>query len=241
MAPALAEHGFACRIMRLPHFAMPFDDSRQTAAAQWREAVRCELQQLHLSHTRVVVVAHSLGAAIAVDYLTDDPAAADAVVLLAPLLAVSRRRSPLLSPRAWQWIFDHTLIFTDRVGLPFAPNLRDRAALPLMQTDRFVPRSVYRELMHLVEHNRDRAGAFRVPLFLALGEHDAVVDNRAAERFYHACAAGTKCLRYMFGAAHVLPMDYGWDLLTQDVVKFIHQLPPADPRVRARPPLSDRQ
>src|SRR5262249_15321002 len=136
MAPALTEKGFSCRVMRLPHFAMPMDHYRRTDAAQWREAVRSELLDLRRRHARVVVVAHSLGAAVAVDSLPADPAAADAVVLLAPLLAVSDRRSPLLSPRAWQSILDHALIFVDRVGLPFPPNLRDPEALPLMKTDR---------------------------------------------------------------------------------------------------------
>jgi alpha-beta hydrolase superfamily lysophospholipase len=224
MAPALAEKGFTCRVMRLPHFAMPMDHYRRTDAAQWREAVRSELLELRRRHARVVVLAHSLGAAIAVDYLADDPTAADAVVLLAPLLAVCDRRSPLLSPRAWHAILDHTMIFMDRVGLPLPPNLRDLKALPLMKTDRFVPRIIYRELMHLIERNRDRAGTFRLPLLMALGEHDEVVDNRVAEHFYKACAARTKRLQYVAGAAHVLPMDFGWHSLTEDVVKFIHEV-----------------
>ena len=235
MASALAEKGFSCRVMRLPHFAMPMDDYRRTDAAQWREAIRSELRELRRCHPQVIVVTHSLGAAVAVDYLADDPASADAAVLLAPLLGVSDRRSPLLSPGAWQRIFDLTLIFTDRVGMLFSPNLRDQEALPLLKTDAFVPRGVYRELMRLIARNRDRAGACRVPLFMALGEHDEVVDNRVAERFYRACAAGTKRLRHVAGAAHVLPMDFGWQLLTEDVVKFIRELPLAPENTTARP------
>jgi carboxylesterase len=227
MAPAVAEKGFTCRVMRLPHFATPMQHYRQTDAAQWREAVRTELLELRQRHARVVVVAHSLGAAVTVDYLGDEPAAADAVVLLAPLLAVCDRRSPLFSARVWHWIFDHTLLFTDRAGLLFAPDLRDKEALPLMRTDSFVPRVVYRELMRLIARDRDRATSFRVPLFMALGEHDEVVDNRVAERFYRDCAAGTKRLRHVAGAAHVLPMDFGWQSLTEDVVNFLHELPSA--------------
>jgi alpha-beta hydrolase superfamily lysophospholipase len=235
MAPALAEKGFSCRVMRLPHFAMPMADYRRTDAAQWREAVRLELLELRRCHARVIVVAHSLGAAVAVDYLTDDPGAADAAVLLAPLLAVSNRRSPLLSPAAWQRIFDHTLIFTDRVGMLFSPNLRSPEALPLLKTDAFVPRVVYRELMRLIARNRDRARTFRVPLFMALGEHDEVVDNRAAERFFQACPAAPKRLLQVAGAAHVLPMDTGWQLLTEEVVKFIRALPPGPENPTALP------
>ena len=109
----------------------------------------------------------------------------------------------------------------------FAPNIRDKVALPLMKTDQFVPRVVYRELMLLIERNRDRAPTFRVPLFMALGEHDEVVDNQAAEWFFRTCAAGTKRLRHVAGAAHVLPMDFGWQSLTEDMVNFLRGLPSA--------------
>src|SRR5262245_49179949 len=60
MAPALAEQGFTCRVMRLPHFAMPMDHYRRTDAAQWQEAVRSELRELRQCHARVIIVAHSL-------------------------------------------------------------------------------------------------------------------------------------------------------------------------------------
>jgi carboxylesterase len=223
MAPALAEKGFACRVMRLPHFAMPHQDYCRTNAAQWREAVGAELRELRRRHARVFVVAHSLGAAVVLDYLADDPTAADAVVLLAPLLAVSSRRSPLLSPHAWHWLFDHSMIFTDRIGMLHAADVKDEQALPLIKNDRFVPRVVFREMMGLIERNRNRAAAIRLPLFMALAEHDEVVDNAAAERFYQTCTSSARRLRRVAGAAHVLPMDFGWQELTEDVVKFIRE------------------
>jgi alpha-beta hydrolase superfamily lysophospholipase len=178
----------------------------------------------------VAVIGHSLGAAIAVDYLVDEPTAADAVVLLAPLLGISRRRSPLLSPAVWHWLFDHALMFTDLVGMLFTPDLRDREALSLLLTDRFVPRVIYRELMSLVQRNRDRAQLFHLPLFMALGEHDRVIDNQAAERFYQTCAAPIKRLRYQADAGHVLPLDFGWRELTEDVVKFLREQATTEPK-----------
>jgi carboxylesterase len=238
MAPALAEKGFTCRVMRLPHFAMPMHHYRRTDAAQWREAVRSELQELRRGHARVVVVAHSLGAAVTVDCLAVEPTAADAAVLLAPLLEVCDRRSPLFSPRVWHWILDHTLFFTDWVSLLFGPDVRDDKTLALMTTDQFVPRIVFRELMRLIERNRNRASTFHVPLFMALGEHDEIVDNETAERFYRDCAAGTKRLRHVAGAAHVLPMDFGWQSLTEDLVKFLHELPSATPNHSCWPGLT---
>jgi carboxylesterase len=225
MAPALSEQGFTCRVMRLPQFARPMHHYRRTDGAQWREAVRAELLELRQHHARVVVVAHSLGAAVAVDCLADSPEAADAVVLLAPLMEVCNRHSPVLSARAWHWLLDHALFFTDHVSLLLLPQIQDDKALPLIKTDQYVPRIVFRELMRLIERNRYRAGTFHVPLFVALGQHDEIVDNEAAERFYRDCAASTKRLRYVAEAAHVLPLDFGWQALTEDLVNFIHELP----------------
>ncbi len=220
LAPALAERGFTCRAMRLPHFATPMDDYKRTSAAAWREAVGAELAGLARDHRRVVVVAHSLGGAVAVDYLADHPAAASGAVLMAPLLGVSGRRSPLLSPRGWFTLLDHTLLFTDRARSPFGPDLGDAEARSLMRTDEFIPRTVYRELFPLVERDRARAPDFRTPLLMLLAEDDPVIDNEAAERFFRACGAAPRRLERLTGTGHVLPMDARWRSVLEEIAEF---------------------
>ena len=184
LAPALADKGFTCRAMRLPYFAMPIDHYRRTDAAQWRQAVCSEVEALRNGHGRVVLLAHSLGAAVALDCLADNPTLVDAVVLLAPLMAVCRRRSPLVPAHFWYHLFDNTLLFTNRVKLFFSADLEDLENLNHLKVDRFIPRVVYREMFALLRRNRDRAGTLRTPLFMVVSRNDAIVDSPAAERWY---------------------------------------------------------
>jgi alpha-beta hydrolase superfamily lysophospholipase len=222
MAPALAEKGLTCRAMRLPYFATPMSDYRRTSAAAWRQAVGEELAALRQTHRRVVVVAHSLGGAVAVDYLADHPEAADGVVLLAPLLEVSDRRSPLLPPQTWYRLLDHLVLFTDRVAVPFPPDLSDAEARAALKTDRFIPRGLYRELFDLTARNRQRTAPFPLPVFLVLAGNDEIIDNQAAERFFQQCASPRR-LKYVPEAGHVLPLEHGWEGLVEDVAAFVKE------------------
>lgn len=223
MAPALAEKGFTCYAMRLPGFAMPMAEHQRATAAEWREAVYSQLEAVRKRHGKVIVVGHSLGGAVAVDCLLDHREAADGLALLAPLLAVSDRRSPLLSPQAWFQILDHTLIFTDRVGMAFPQDLHDRDSLPFMKEDQFVPRALYRQVFAVIERNQTRTNTLSVPLLVVLAEDDPIVDNAAAERFFQESAAKTKRLRYAEGTGHILPLDYGWETLTADIAQLAEE------------------
>ncbi len=223
MAPALAARGFTCRAMRLPLFAMPLDSYVHTSAALWRQAVRHELRRLRAGHRRVILVAHSLGAAVALDALAGHAGDVDGTVLLAPLVEVADHNLPLLPARAWFHVLDHLLLFTDRIGIPSPGGLEDQSASTLMKTDSFVPRSVFRELFAVVERNQQRAAALRSPLLMVLGGHDGVVDNQAAERFFQRCSAPYKRLCYLPAAGHILPMDTGWKAVVEDISQFLDE------------------
>jgi esterase/lipase len=235
LAAALAERGFTCRAMRLPQFALPMAAYRTSTAAGWRQAVHDELQALKVRHSRVAVVAFSLGAAVAIDYLIDHPDAVDASVLLAPLLGVCNRRSPLLAAETWYHLLDRLLIFSDRVWSGFPPDVRDPQARPLMAADVFVPRTIYREMFALLARIRQRRQQFRTPLFLVLSRHDLVIDGAVAEEFYERCAAPLKRLQYAEEAGHQLPLDFGWRNLVDETAAFIENLPQREDRRRQCP------
>jgi carboxylesterase len=220
LAAALAKKGYACYTHRLPHFAEPFDRYAASSAAGWRASVADRLRQLREKHRRVVVVAHSLGGAVTVDYLIDHPEAVDGVVLLAPLIAVSNQRSPLLTAEAWFHVLDHTLIFSDRVAMLLPPDVRDPHALEKMKEDRFIPRTIYREMFKLIDRNRERGARFSSPLLLVLARSDQVIDSPSAERFFNECASTRKRIEWRDQAGHVLPIDYGWKQLVDDIDRF---------------------
>lgn len=222
-APALAARGFTCHGLRLPQFALPMAQYRKTGAVQWRDAVRSAVADLRRRHRRVYLAAHSLGAAVAVEAASEPAAAVDGMVLLAPLFGVSGRRSPLLSPRTWYRLLDPLLIFTDHVMSPYPPDLWDKSALPMVYIDTFIPRVIIRDLFGMLDRNRARAGIFRVPVLMLLSRHDQVVDNAAAEWFFHQCPAQPKRLRYVEDAGHVLPLDHGWEKIVDEAAHFFRE------------------
>lgn len=228
MAEALAAKGYACYALRLPHFAEPFNRFATSTAAGWREHLAEQLRHLRRKHRKVVVVAHSLGGAVTVDYLIDRPETVEGVVLLAPLIAVSNQRSPLLTAEAWFHVLDRALIFTDRVAMLLPPDVRDPEALKWVQQDRFIPRSIYRELFQVVDRNRERYRKFAPPLLLVLSRTDQVIDSPTAERFFNECQSTKKELQWVEQAGHVLPIDTGWELLVNDIDRFVRGLPTRD-------------
>ena len=221
MAPELAAKGFSCHGLRLPLYGLPMSRYRKTSAAQWREAVRSAIVELRGRHQRVYLLAHSLGAAVAVEAVSDPAAVVDGMVLLAPLFGVSNRRSPLLPAHAWYRLLDSLLFFTDFVRTAYPADLWDKNARALMRDDKFIPRVVIRDLFALIARNRTRAKTFHIPLLMILARHDNIVDNHAAEKFFNECAAQPKRrLVYVENAGHMLPLDQGWQMLVDEAAQF---------------------
>jgi carboxylesterase len=226
MAPTLATKGFTCNVMRLPHFATTHDEYCRTTADEWSAAVLDHLAALRKTHERVIVVGHSLGCAVILDALADHPKAADAVVLIGPLVEIAATRSPFFRPRTWFNIADNLFVFTDRVGLvrPWR-DLHDEEALKLIKVDRFMSRAVYRQLFRLLDRNQARAPSLKVPLLMVLAQDDPVVDNAAAERFFDDCKAPMGTLKLLDDSDHMIPMDIQWGEVVHHIERFVEQLP----------------
>jgi carboxylesterase len=220
MAPALAAKGFTCHALRLPGHGLPMNRYRQTSGVQWRDAVRSAIAELRGRHRRVYLLAHSLGAAVAVEAVSEPAAVVDGMALIAPLFDVSSRRSPLLPVHAWYRLLDSLLLFTDYVRTAYPADLWDKSAAALMRDDKFIPRVVIRDLFALIARNRVRAKTFGIPLLMILARHDQVVDNAAAERFFSDCIAQPKRLLYVENAGHMLPIDQGWEKLVDEAARF---------------------
>jgi alpha-beta hydrolase superfamily lysophospholipase len=219
MAPALADRGFAVRTLRLPGHGLPMAEYRRTRSELWRQAVIDALADLRSRHARVVLLGHSMGCAVALDAVAQRPDLVDGMVLLAPLIDVAATRSPLIHPRTWFRLVDPLLVFTDRIGLMFPPDLHDAAARPLMREDRFVPRVIFRELFAVLARNRGRARAMTTPLLMVVAKTDLVIDNDAA-RQYFAEYGGPKRLVVAELAGHMLPLDFGWEGVVDEATLF---------------------
>ena len=224
MCVRLAASGaFTCRAMRLPGSAEPARQAKQQTLGLWRQAVDRELDSLRITHRKVWIAGHSMGAALAVDAVLRRPQDTAGLIVLAPLIQVSKRRSPLLPPAVWFQLARVTLGLSPTFESCFSEDgvaVDDTAFC--YKRDRFIPFCVYRGLFELVRSNRGRAEELRCPVFAVTAERDSVIDTPSALRWLDRCP-GPKEIRPMTDIGHVIPLEIGWQTLTDDIGGFILQ------------------
>ena len=187
MAPALAAQGFTCHGLRLPQYALTMARYRATGADRWCESVRSALKELRGRHKRVYLLAHSLGAAVSVEAVADAGRRRWTAWCCWPRCSTCpTARSPLLPARTWYRLLDGVLVFTDRVRMAFPPDLLDKSAAEFdargqVHSARRHPRTV----PACWRGTGQGASRFASRVLMILARHDLVVDNAAAERFFH--------------------------------------------------------
>jgi len=210
MAPALADRGFTCRVMRLPGFAEPMEAYTQTSKKKWMAAIEREVEVLRREHASVWLMGHSLGASLALQYLLDYPDKADGAVVLAPLLGVSNQRSPVFASRTWYELGNAFFRHSSVVENHLPPDGEDTGVNMQDINDRFIPCIVYREMFALVDDVNGRAGVFNKPLLMVLSKDDQVINSRIVEMFFDEAPTSHKKLAYIEDSGHDIPMDDGW-------------------------------
>ena len=229
LAPLLAAEGFAVRALHLTGFGGTPDQMADVTLAAWRADLDREIAALRAENPGrpIWLVGHSLGGALAYDAALRPENRIAGLVLLAPLVEVSRARSPVFSPHQWFEILDHLLVFTDVVESRLPKDLRDPAARAEYRTDKFIHRAAYRALFAAVDAVRPRAAAWRGPLFMAIAPSDQIVDSAATRFFFAATNAAPARLSEIHAAGHVLPLDFGHDKLADKIARFVRETPAA--------------
>ncbi len=225
MGGLLAQAGFTVRLVRLPGFGVPVEQMKECKWREWTETVRVEAKALGEAHEELFIIGHSLGGAVTIGAILDQPDLADGVVLLAPAVDVSNYRSPLFPTRYWQTIGHWLFLFTTVYESPFDrndardPNVRNPVGKPPFST-----RNIVQESMGLMDYNRDRASEIRLPLLMVLTRDDRVVDWAASERFFDATSSSFKRICFFDTSGHALPVDHDWPAITQQIVGFLQQV-----------------
>ena len=229
IAPSLAEAGFAVRALRLSGSGVPPAEMAGTTLDTWRADLDREIAALRAADPvrPVWLVGHSLGGALAFDAALRAENRIAGLVLLAPLIAPSDARSPLLSSRQWFALLDRALVFTDVVESRLPPDLRDPEARAAYRTDQFIHRDIYRALFAALDAIRARAADWRGPLLMIVSPSDQIVDPGAAAKFFFAAAGAAPAkLQEQHAAGHVLPLDAGHDKIAERIVRFVREAPP---------------
>ena len=237
IAPLLADSGFAVRAMHLSGSGVPPAQLAGTTLQTWRADVDREIAALRaVDPARPLwLVGHSLGGALAFDAALRPENPIAGLVLLAPLVEVSRARSPLLGPRQWFRLLDRLLLFTDTVESRLPADLRDPEARAAYRTDKFIHRDIYRALFDAIDAIRPRAADWRGPLLMVVSPSDQIVDSAASKFFFAATNAAPAKLQEQYSAGHVLPLDAGHGKIAEKIARFIRETSSA-PAAGARAP-----
>jgi pimeloyl-ACP methyl ester carboxylesterase len=222
MAPALAEQGYACRAMRLPGFAERLELhawtwTRPAGGTRWPPRSRRCAPLIR----RVWVVGHSMGGTLALDYALEHPGELDGLVLIAPLITVSTRRSlGLPSQHLFRVRAPGAAGGCDpRHGLPGGPERAGRG-------DRRVARPLPadRDVRRDVPHDRPRARPR--PRAGPAGADGPARPRQGGQppgrtrllrgprlRAANRCATRPR-------SGHVVPLDYGWNEVVRQMDAF---------------------
>lgn len=226
LAEDLAVRGYTCRAMRLPGAGEPVEAAGRAGREDWFRAIEAELGALRATHPRAWILGHSLGAALGIEYAVAHPGAVDGLVLVAPMIAVSNRRSPVLPARLWFAIGSRLLLFS-RVWEDYLPiNGHGAAASTYRMDDRYFARSTYQELFRTESSVRRLAGHVHVPLMMVISQADQVTDARAALRFFEDCRAEPKHLMVAGNSGHVIPIEPDWPEVSEGIAWFVSSASP---------------
>jgi alpha-beta hydrolase superfamily lysophospholipase len=220
LAPELARHGFTCRAMRLPGFGMHVREYAAYDRTDWIDAIDQEVRDLAQRHDHVIVVAHSLGAAIVLRYVLERQPKLDGLVLIAPAIEVSNVRSPVFSTRFWHEFAKRTLLFTQIVLSPFEYDVHDPDVLPTIPRKQFTPRAVVDQTFALIDQNRGNASRIEIPLLMLVSPTDQVISTPAAEAYFEEWGSSLKFLQTQHDSGHLIPLDYGWRDAVSAIVRF---------------------
>jgi alpha-beta hydrolase superfamily lysophospholipase len=212
LAPELAERGYTVRAMRLPGWGESPEVKRSVTREQWFEAIESEIRQLRNDHEQVIVLAHSMGGALATWLAVHQRLDAEGLILYAPMFAVSDDRSPVLTTRQWFQIGDRILPQRMLVESLFPDHARVNEPRPRTLRDPFVPGHIYRLLYQTMDELQETEPVMSFPVQLVLPGEDRVVRNDVAKAWFETAKAPMKTLHIEEPAGHVLPMDVNFAL-----------------------------
>ena len=221
LASELSTQGFTCRAMRLPGFGSTVEESARYNEDDWMTAIYHEVEELAKTHQQVWIVAHSLGCTLAIRHLIDNHSAVSGLICLAPLIKVSRRRSPFFSPRTWHSIGRRLLLFTQVIENTLPEN--PKSALHWRQDliDHFYHFSIYTRLFKAISRIQNKAHKLTKPMLMVVSSNDNIIDTNAAIAFFDRTNAIYKRLIYTDKSGHMIPLDHGWQYISNEIDVFI--------------------
>jgi len=199
LADALFRAGHTVYVPRLPGHGTDRADFRSTGAADWIRRARDAYIELQAEYSRVRIVGHSMGGAIATILAADY--APDSIALLAPALDLTDKRI---------WL-------TPLIGL-FAPVIREgkQPSPEDAEGERLRLHTEYRsdllvrqagQLVRIIRKARSAISRVRSRILVLTGENDAAVPASVGVRIAASAKnAAAQRFEIIHGAGHLFPL-----------------------------------
>lgn len=215
----IAAESYFVRVMRLPgHGTSPLDLIRVTAD-DLLDAVREEVRTLKHTHSRVVLVGHSMGATLAALIAAQD--GVDGVVLGAPYFGVTSRWYYCFKSETWIRLTRPVLRWVYK-GKLFVQVNRKEAKRDILAY-RWVPREAGDALLELgARVNKvEILEAIKCPVLLLHAPGDIAASPIAAESAFQKMASAEKRFVWLRRSNHHIFWDYDREQVIQDVIVFL--------------------
>jgi carboxylesterase len=224
VAGALFTRGFHVVAPLLPGHGRSIRDFQQVTADALTIAARASYDELVASHGWVAVVGLSMGGALAVQ-LAASNAQLPALGLIAPYLAMPVRIecAANLAP-VWGPLFP-VVRAGDGVSV-LDPDERDKN----LAYGVFTPGAL-RALRDTVRRAASQLPAVVAPTLMIQSRQDNRISVADAERAFRLLGARDKHLEWITGAAHVITVDFGRDVVITQLAAFLESHAPPRARV----------
>jgi len=228
----LAAMGWRVEAMLLPGHGTSPRDFERVQAEDMVEAVRKELLALQAQHDLVVLVGHSMGAAIAT--IVASETSPDALILAAPYFGITKTR---LSRKGLERFTRFTGTFLR--WLPSSgsepPVFREESWKDIVSYHWFPLQGAVQALrLEQWAAKPETLAAIHCPVYLIHSHHDTVTCPIAAQAALDGIAADRKEALWLEQSDHVIFWDYDDALIKEGVGAFLQSLwagPEAEPSI----------
>lgn len=201
-------------------------------AEDFLEAARKALAHVRRQNSQIIVVAYSMGAAIAAQLLAEEPVAA--FVMIAPMVSIRNPLLPLspLAGRFLPWFYPLKLMSIDLLGireeiLAFDPtlNLDDPETLRMLRNEIRFPVPITDELRKMQNRARNAAPNLTMPTLIVQGGADLTLNPSGARKLYEQIPAKDKQFRMIPRVDHdiVKARNPGNPEMVNTVLEWIEQ------------------
>jgi len=227
-----AQFGVHVRVPLWPGHGIPPQAMAGLRVTDFLGAGRQALDQMREKHSRVIVIAFSMGAALAIPLIAEQPVAG--FVALAPMLSI---RNPLLplTPALRHivpWIYPLRMASIDDLGLRAdlqqidpALDLDDPVTLDRLKREIRLPTSIFDELRQIQRGARRAAPKIYTPTLILQGSTDLTLEPKGAHWLFDHLPAVDKQIYELPGADHdlVKPRNKGHAEMLRRVLHWLSE------------------